>query len=159
MNTSSIKTPIQFRIYPDYTPSISLLVKVLLNAVCDLISALEDFLKDVLTANLPESRVNHFLNALSKVLDSVSGANWIDDAEVHNGIDVQGDIVFGQDNLPIQVDHSGAQVHMLDGVRARIDLLQTGNDGSVVLAELLDKPHCGLLHLDERVGDAEKNTG
>ena len=83
------------------TPAVSLFIKVLFNTISDFFSALQYFLKYVLTTNLSESGINHFLNTLSEILNSVSGPNWINDSEVHDSVDIQWNVIFSENDLAV----------------------------------------------------------
>jgi hypothetical protein len=51
--------------------------------------------------------ISNFDNGILDLLDSVGGLDGVDDAVVDNSIDVHDDVVFREDELPLEVDHLG----------------------------------------------------
>ncbi len=77
--------------------------------------------------------------------DLVSGRTRIRDLEVEDGVDLDDQVVLGDDRLGLERDDLLAQIdHRVHPVDVRDDDIESGLQGSVVPAESLDITGTGL---------------
>ncbi|MGX1122506.1 hypothetical protein RKD37_007869 [Streptomyces ambofaciens] len=87
------------------------------------------------------------LDRLEEVRDLVEGRSWIRDLEVQHGVDLDDQVVLGDDRLGLEGDHLFAQVdHRIDAVDVRDDHAEPGFQRAVVAAEPFDVAGAGLRH-------------
>ena len=82
------------------------MVDKLLNGVRYGLSFFEKVLESVLTADGSESGIGYFGHGLHNILYSIVGSFRVDNSIVDAGVNINSDVIFGENELTVQVNYS-----------------------------------------------------
>ena len=82
------------------------MVDKLLNSVRYGLSFFEKVLESVFTADGSESGIGYFGHGLHNILYSIVGSFRVDNSIVDAGVNINSDVIFGENELTVQVNYS-----------------------------------------------------
>ena len=75
------------------------MIDLFLNIISDFLSFFKQILKDELSTSVFENGVGDFGDGKTEILNSVIGVSRVDDSVINSRIDIDGNVVFGDDIL------------------------------------------------------------
>ena len=85
----------------------------------------QQFLQIVLSTYLSHNSIDQLFNCKVYIVDSVSGDNRVHDFVVHIGIQFGRNVVFGNDNLLVQIQTLYFDIHYFYGFSVWVDKVLT----------------------------------
>jgi hypothetical protein len=101
---------------------------------------------------MSEGRLSPFNESLAEICDTESRPVGVRDLEVDNGVNLDVDVVPGNNRLAANRRYLNFDIHSLQAFRAYVDLNETRVHGLVELSETSNKTHRALLDIAERIG-------
>ena len=88
------------------SPLVDFLVDKLFDSIWDCLSFLKKILKGILTADCSQSGISYFWDWLHDTFYCIISHFWINYSVVDTSINIDSNIVFGEDQLTVKIDDS-----------------------------------------------------